>query len=126
MKGLFRLTAATEHQADIDAWLASEPAQLFAIARQWFSRLRRCGGDVREVLHDGCPVACVEDAAFAYVNVFTSHVNLGFFRGAWLDGSSGKRMGHVKIRPGQEPDPAALEDLIEQAYRDVKRHLHED
>lgn len=129
MTELFRLASASDYQADIDAWLASEPAQLFSIARQCFASLRRCGDDVREVLHDGCPVACVEGAAFAYVNVFSSHVNLGFFRGACLHDpqhllqGSGKRMRHVKIRPGQVPDAAALEDLIGQAYRDVRRLL---
>jgi len=36
------------------------------------------------VLHDGAPTACVADAAFAYVNAFKAHVNVGFFRGAEL------------------------------------------
>jgi hypothetical protein len=26
--------------------------------------MRQCGGDVRELMHDGCPTACVDDAAF--------------------------------------------------------------
>ena len=40
------------------------------LARTWFTQLRQCGPDIRELLHDGCPVACVKDAAFAYVNVY--------------------------------------------------------
>ena len=28
-------------------------------------------------MHDGCPVACLDKYPFAYVNVFTSHVNVG-------------------------------------------------
>jgi hypothetical protein len=41
--------------------------------------MRGCGDDVRELLHDGHPTACVGDAAFAYVNAFTAHVDVGFF-----------------------------------------------
>jgi hypothetical protein len=35
-------------------------------------------------LHDGYPFACLGDAPFGYVNVFASHVNVGFFHGAAL------------------------------------------
>ena len=38
--------------------------------------MRKCGEEVREFLHDGCPVACLGDAPLNYVNVFTAHVNL--------------------------------------------------
>ncbi len=50
---------------------------------------------------DGCPVACVDDAPFGYVNVFTSHVSIGFFYGASLPDPSrvlvgtGRYMRHV-------------------------------
>ena len=80
-------------------------------------------------MHDGCPVACVEDAAFAYVNVFTTHINVGFFRGACLDDpevlmeGTGKRMRHVKLRPDLEPNAHALNNLIEEAYLDIRRRL---
>ena len=75
----------------------------------WFEQMRQCGDDVRELMHDGCPVACVEDAPFAYVNEFKSHVNVGFFYGAMLEDpagileGSGKRMRHVKLKPGSAP-----------------------
>ena len=91
--------------------------------------MRQCGDDVLELMHDGCPVACVEDAPFAYVDSFTSHVNVGFFYGAVLDDpaglleGSGKRMRHVKLRPGRELDAAALGDLIAAAYVDIKARL---
>jgi hypothetical protein len=71
----------------------------------------------------------VEDAAFAYVNVFTSHVNVGFYMGAYLDDpaellrGSGKRMRHVKLLPGSEQDGAALSRLVEDAYVDMVRRL---
>lgn len=110
-------------------WLAGEPVELWSIARQWFVRMRQCGDDVRVSLHDGCPVACVEDAPFAYVNSFKSHVTVGFFQGAALEDpaglleGSGKRMRHVKLIPGREHDAAALEALIEAAYVDIRARL---
>jgi hypothetical protein len=88
--------------------------------------MRECGGDVRELLHDGHPTACVGDAAFGYVNVFTAHVNVGFFLGAQLADpaalleGTGKKMHHVKLRPGSEVDPTALAALIQAAYSRVR------
>jgi len=80
-------------------------------------------------MHDGCPVACVEDAPFAYVNSFKSHVNVGFFYGAVLEDpaglleGSGKRMRHVKLKGGPELDTAALRRLIDAAYLDIRARL---
>ena len=88
--------------------------------------MRGCGADVRELLHDGHPTACVGDVAFGYVNAFSAHVNVGFFFGAALDDpaalleGTGKRMRHVKIRPGQIVNAAALNELIAAAYRDMR------
>ncbi len=99
------------------------------MAQQWFARMRQCGKDVLELMHDGCPVACVEDAPFAYVNAFKSHVNVGFFRGAMLNDpgalleGSGKRMRHVKLLPGLPVDDAAIAALIAAAYVDIKARL---
>ncbi len=84
-EALFRLTTPLRHDPAIDAWLDAQEPELGAQARLWFTQMRRCGDDVRELMHDGCPVACVGDAAFGYVNVFTAHMNVGFFCGAWLD-----------------------------------------
>jgi hypothetical protein len=101
------------------------------IARQWFGRMRACGADVRELMHDGCPVACVAGAAFGYVNVFKAHVNVGFFFGTELDDpaglleGSGRRMRHVKLRPGTDFHFAALNALIDAAYADIKWRLEE-
>jgi hypothetical protein len=91
--------------------------------------MRGCGDDVRELLHDHHPTACVGDAAFGYVNAFTNHVNVGFFRGAEIDDpdglleGTGKFMRHVKLRPETEIDRDALVKLIETAYTDIKRRL---
>ncbi|HEY8129241.1 MAG TPA: DUF1801 domain-containing protein [Hyphomicrobium sp.] len=94
-------------------------------------RMRGCGADVRELLHDGCPVACVGDAPFGYVNAFKAHANVGFNYGAMLTDPAGllegegKRMRHVKLRPSKELDVEALSDLIETAYHDIRRRLRE-
>ena len=102
------------------------------MARTWFARMRSCGADVVEQVHDGCPVVCVEDAPFAYVNAFTAHVNVGFFQGAALKDPArllvgeGRYMRHVKLRPGAEFDEAALEALITAAYRDIKVRLRDE
>ena len=80
-------------------------------------------------MHDGHPTACVGDAAFGYVNAFKDHVNVGFFRGAALSDANGllegtgKFMRHVKLRPGQKFDDAALRKLVHIAYADMKRRL---
>jgi hypothetical protein len=103
--------------------------ELGAIAHEWFDAIRKCGDEVRELLHDGCPTACLGDAAFTYVNVFTSHVNVGFFQGAALPDPShllqgaGKFMRHVKLRPGAATNDAALNRLIEAAYSDIKARV---
>ena len=91
--------------------------------------MRSCGPDVTELLHDGHPTACVGDAAFAYVNVFTAHVNIGFFLGAYLVDpmgileGSGRFMRHVKARPDRLPDTSAVKALIRTAYVDIKARL---
>ena len=129
MDRLFRLEGAVERDSAIDAWLNRQPAELGAIARTWFAQLRDCGDDVLELMHDGCPVVCVEDVPFGYVNVFKAHVNVGFFLGSELEDAtgllegSGKRMRHVKLKPGSALDSSALIALIQSAYRDVKTRL---
>ena len=40
--------------------------ELGAIAHQWFEVMRKCADEVRELLHDGCPVACLGDAPFGF------------------------------------------------------------
>jgi hypothetical protein len=126
---LLRFNGAVERHPAIDAWLKAHRGELGAIAQQWFEVMRKCGDEVREVLHDGCPVACLGDAPFAYVNVFTSHVNVGFFQGASLPDpagllqGTGKFMRHVKLRPGTAADDASLRTLIEVAYADIKARV---
>jgi hypothetical protein len=129
MDKLMRFPTAVRRDPDIDRWLDQRPVELGAIARRWFEVMRDCGDDVQELLHDGHPTACVGDAAFGYVNVFTAHVNVGFFRGAEIADpagllqGSGKFMRHVKLGPRRTIDAAALAGLIETAYADMRRRL---
>ena len=126
---LFRLNGVVERDPAIDAWMDERAGELGAIAQRWFEVMRACGDEVRELLHDGHPVACLGDAAFAYVDVFTSHVNVGFFRGASLPDPArllqgdGKLMRHVKLRPGMPANDDALRTLIDAAYSDIKARV---
>jgi hypothetical protein len=129
---IFRLSGAVRHAPSVDTWLTGEPAELRTLAHRGFLHIRRCGADVLELMHDGGPTACVADAAFAQINAFKSHINVGFFHGATLDDpagllqGSGKRMRHVKLVPGQLIDESALKELINTAYVDIKARLDDD
>ncbi len=124
-----RFAEAVRRDPAIDAWLFSLRDDLRPLAERWFGQMRRCGDDVRELLHDGHPTACVGDAAFGYVNVARQHVTVGFFFGALLEDpaglleGTGKRGRHVKVRPSREFDTDALGRLIEDAYRDMRGRL---
>jgi len=130
---LLRFNGAVERDPAIEVWfdarMKAHASELGAIARQWFEVMRKCGDEVRELLHDGCPVACLGDAPFGYVNVFTSHVNVGFFHGAALPDparllqGAGKFMRHVKLQAGTPPNAAALTSLIHAAYSDIKARV---
>jgi hypothetical protein len=130
MSKLMRFPSAIKRDPAIEIWMQKHSGELGVIAQRWFEIMRACGDDVRELLHDGHPTACVADAAFGYVNAFKSHVNVGFFRGAeiadpegLLDGT-GKFMRHVKLRPEHDVDATALMKLVETAYSDMKRRLN--
>jgi hypothetical protein len=126
---LLRFDGAVERDPAIDAWMKQHAGPLGAIAHRWFEVMRECGDEVRELLHDGCPVACLGDAPFGYVNVYTSHVNVGFFHGASLPDparflqGTGKYMRHVKLRPETTANAAALRQLIGAAYADIKARV---
>lgn len=132
MSRLFRFPSAVEHDPAVASWMEARPDELGKIAHDWFRVIRDRGEDVRELLHDGHPTACVGDAAFAYVNAFTSHVNVGFFRGAELPDptglleGTGRFMRHVKVRPGMELDAEALTRLIQVAYTDMRGRVESD
>jgi hypothetical protein len=124
-----RFPSAVRRDPGIETWMRENDDELGEIARRWFEVMRACGDEVRELLHDGHPTACVGDAAFAYTNAFKAHVNVGFFHGAELadpDGlleGTGKFMRHVKLGPGRQVDDAALRRLVHAAYIDMRQRL---
>jgi len=126
---VIRFPAALRRDPAVDAWFEARSDELGRIARRWFAVMRDCGNDVRELLHDGQPTACVGDAAFAYVDAFTAHVNVGFFGGnaladpSGLLGGNGKYMRHVTLTPQREIDPEALSRLIRTAYADMRERV---
>jgi hypothetical protein len=130
MSQLLRFPSSVKRDPAVDVWMHEHSGELGAIARRWFEVMRACGDDVRELLHDGQPTACVGDAAFAYVDAFRAHVNVGFFRGAEIpdpDGlleGVGKFMRHVKLGPDRDVDTTALRKLIQIAYTDMKGRVN--
>jgi hypothetical protein len=129
MARLMCFPTALRRDPAVDAWFESRPGPLGALTRAWFERMRACGDDVRELLHDGQPTACVGDAAFAYVDTFTAHANVGFFVGpelpdpARLLQGTGRHMRHVKVRPEVDVDGAALSALIRAAYEVIRSEV---
>ncbi len=126
MTRLFRFSNTCKRDPAVEAWLLDHSDLLGSLAQHWFQAMRNCGGDVRELMHDGCPTACVDDAAFAYVGVFKAHVNVGFFNGAELTDPSGllegtgRFMRHVKLRPDRNIDATALHALLRSSYTEMK------
>ena len=114
---LLRFNGAVERDPAIDAWMKKHAGELRTIAHHWFQVMRNCGDEVREILHDGCATACLGDAAFGDVNLFSAHVNVGFFHGAALPDparllqGTGKFMRHVKLTPATPANAAAHQSL---------------
>lgn len=132
MSQFLRFPGSVKREPAIEVWMREHSDELGTIAQRWFEIMRTCGDDVRELLHDGHPTACVGDAAFGYVNAFKDHVNVGFFRGAELPDANGllegtgKFMRHVKLRPDRKKDHGALKELVHIAYVDMKRRLESE
>lgn len=129
---MLTFTGSTENDPRVMEWIADHQGESGRIAVGWFTVIRQTGSEVTELLHDGCPTACVGDYPFAYVGAFKSHVTIGFFYGAELPDpsaileGSGKRMRHVKVKVGKEIDPVALEMLINEAYIDIQQRVKND
>ena len=130
---MLRFSGSHLHDPAVAAWFDAKPAALAALVRPWWMQLRACGLDVSECIHDGCPVVCIDDAPFGYVNIFSAHAAVGFFHGASLPDPSGILTGtgtymrHVKLRPGRAVDARALEALNLAAFEDIQHRLaHED
>lgn len=126
---ILRFNGAVPHDPAIDAWMRRHSGPLGSIAQHWYQEIRNCGDEVCELIHDGAPTACLGDAPFAYVNVFATHVNVGFFHGASLRDparllqGTGKRMRHVKLTAEAHVNSAALTSLIDAAWADIKSRV---
>jgi hypothetical protein len=128
-KNILHFPTAVKHEPAIDAWLQAQRYDLRPFVQTWFTAMRRCGEDIRELMHDGWPTACVDTAAFAHVAAYRNHVSVYFFFGALLDDparlleGTGKRGRHVKLKPSKPLDAGALAKLIDAAYRDIRARL---
>lgn len=129
MEALLRFYGKDIEGTDFDLWLNQKAEALRPIAAKWFEAIRNAGPDVETIIHDNYPIGCIEDAPFAYVNVYIAHVNVGFFYGAYLPDPSGilegngRHMRHVKLRPGVGHNEQAILTLILAAYKDIKYRL---
>ncbi|NOS92592.1 MAG: DUF1801 domain-containing protein [Cyclobacteriaceae bacterium] len=129
MEKILRYTGRDIQNISLEKWLRDHPNELQPIASYWIAEMKNCGPDVDLLFHDGCPHACVEGAPFAYVNVYSTHVNVGFFYGAFiydadqlLEGTD-KRMRHIKIKPTQPANEKAIKLFLKTAYLDIKKRL---
>jgi hypothetical protein len=59
VSGLLRFGGAVKRDPAIATWLEAQPGELRALATPWFARMRRCGSDIRELMHDGLATACL-------------------------------------------------------------------
>ena len=132
MTQLMRFPSAVRRASEVEAWFGGGDGGLRLFVQPWFERMRECGADVRELIHDGWPTACVDDAAFAYVAAFKAHASIGFYQGASLPDpaglleGSGRRMRHVKMRWGEPVDETPLAQLIAAAYRDMRARVDDE
>jgi hypothetical protein len=126
---LLRYTEKDFQNLTMEDWLRAKPQALRQLARTWFNRIKACGSDVQAIFHDGCPMACVDNTPFAYVNAFKAHVNIGFFYGAYLADETkllqgtGRQMRHVKLVPESPVPEAAIRALIAAAYLDLRSRM---
>ncbi len=129
MGKLLRYTGKDIQNINLDSWLKQKPQELHSIAIKWFTVIQNCGNDVQDIFHDGYPIGCVDNAPFAYVNIFQAHVNVGFFYGVELPDKTGllegngKRMRHIKLKPDLKYDEKEIVSLIDFAYTDIKQRL---
>ncbi|MEM7080038.1 MAG: DUF1801 domain-containing protein [Pseudomonadota bacterium] len=111
-------------------WFADHKNEIGDLAARWFGVIRGCGDDVLELLHDGYPIACLGAYPFAHVAAYKAHANIAFYLGAYLPDpnglleGSGKRMRHVKVKPGIPADTEAITTLIHAAYADMHARIN--
>jgi Domain of unknown function (DU1801) len=132
MEKLLRFTSKDFQSITFEKWLTSKPKDLQSVATHWYQQMQTCGPDVMVIFHDDYPTACVENVPFAYVNVYTKHINIGFFYGAsffdehQLLQGTGKRMRHIKIHPNELSNNKAINSFLKTAYLDIKKRIMSD
>ena len=132
MAKLLRYTGKDLQNIKFEDWLQSKPETLRPIGLIWFDVIKKSGDDVQDIFHDGYPMGCLDQAPFAYVNIFKNHVNVGFFYGAQLPDKNrllegtGKWMRHIKSRPEWPSDEDAISELIYASYLDLKERLNSE
>lgn len=132
MEKLLRFTSKDFQSITFEKWLTSKPKDLQSVATHWYQQMQTCGPDVMVIFHDNYPTACVENIPFAYVNVYTKHINVGFFYGAFfydehqLLQGTGKRMRHIKIHPNEQSNNQAINAFLKTAYLDIKKRITSD
>ena len=128
MNDLLRFPSAVRRDPRIEAWFSDFADPLRLMTRTWFERMRGCGADARELLHDGCPVACVGDAPFGS----STRSRLMLMSASTMAHACGSRRparrrgqayASCEAAPGKELDAEALSDLIVAAYHDIWRRL---
>ena len=117
---------------EFNSWLKDMSNELHPLAKKWMKEIQYCGKDVKIIFHDFYPMGCVDNAPFAYVNVYKHHMNVGFFFGAelvdkfgLLEGT-GKRGRHIKLFPDLEYDEKEIKSLIHASYVDIKQRLKDE
>src|SRR5947209_15754330 len=110
MSQLFRLPSSVKRDSSIEIWMKEHTGELGEIAKHWFGVMRARGDDVREVMHDGHPTACVADAA-------------EIVDPDGLPQGTGKFMRPVKLSPAHDLDATALSQLIVTACADMKARV---
>jgi hypothetical protein len=131
MEKLLRFISKDIQNINFEEWLKTKPKDLQSLATHLYQQLQTCCPDVILKFHDDYPIGCVENIPFAYVNVYTKHINIGFFYGAFffdehqLLQGTGKRMRHVKITPDQPSNNPMINTFLRTAYLDIKKRMNE-
>lgn len=114
----------TRH-ASVDAWVADAPGHLRGLLQRLRALvLETAPAPVEETIKWGHPSYGL-DGDVCYLAAYTEHVNLGFYGGsavadpASLLEGTGKRLRHVKFRPGEPFPEVEIRALLTEAFAAV-------
>jgi hypothetical protein len=123
---IFRLSKGARRDPAVESWLSDEPVEL---RPGWMAaHMRRCAMTSKS----RTTVARSRRGRAVRLRQYIQESRQRrLFYGALLDDpaglleGSGKRMRHVKIKPGAALDTRGLRNLIDAAYADIKTRLEE-